>query len=250
MSEDEHTEAPEESWATLADWFIARIAEGWTLHEFVRDSLVAALPTDLTGMQLLDVGCGEGSISRELAGRGGTVLGIDNSERMITAAITATPTGIDYLVDDGTTLSEVPDHCMDWVTAGMALNNLSDLSRALGSIRRVLVPGGRLAFTVPHPCFEAPHSSWVAGRRLIGDYLTEGFWRSREPSGVRRAGNHHRTVSTYVMALIAAGFAIDTMAEPEPPQSVLAEQPHRAGLPPFLLMTATSTNPSSQLDSQ
>jgi hypothetical protein len=130
-----------------------------------------------------------------------------------------------------------------WVTAGLSLNNVPDLTAALGAIHRVLAGGGRLVFTVPHPCFEAPHSTWAdvgdgTSRRVIGDYLDEGFWRSSDPEGVRRAGNQHRTVSTYVNGLLDHGFAITSMAEPEPGAGVAAQQPERAGLPPFLLLQA------------
>jgi hypothetical protein len=109
--------------------------------------------------------------------------------------------------------------------------------------RRVLVSGGRFAFTIPHPCFEAPHATWVdaddgASRRLIGDYLVEGFWRSANPDAVRRAGNEHRTLSHYLTALIEERFTLEIVAEPAVDQRIAAEQPCRAGLPPFLLVRA------------
>ena len=59
---------------------------------------------------------------------------------------------------------------------------------------------------IGHPCFLAPGAETVTSSdgtlgRWVGDYLTERFWRSQNPNGVRRAGNHHRTVSTYLNAL-------------------------------------------------
>jgi hypothetical protein len=76
----------------------------------------------------------------------------------------------------------------------------------------VLRPGGSLVFVIGHPCFLAPEATTARsddGRpgRLIVEYLTDRFWRSANPGGVRRAGNYHRTLSTYLNTLLACGYA-------------------------------------------
>jgi hypothetical protein len=107
----------------------------------------------------------------------------------------------------------------------------------------VLRSGGWFAFTVPHPCFEAPATETISTpsglRRVAGDYFAEGLWRSAHPHSVRRAGNYHRTMSTYITAVLDHGFALQSCDEPAPTEAVRAEAPHRLGLPPFLLVRAT-----------
>lgn len=131
---------------------------------------------------------------------------------------------------------------MDVVTAALSLNNIPDLDAALQSIRRVLRPGGLLAFTVPHPCFEAPGTDTIATEsgthRTVGDYFAEGLWRSPHPRSVRRAGNYHRTISTYITTIVSHGFTLQSFEEPPPNDEVREEAPHRRGLPPFLLVSA------------
>ncbi|MFJ9839729.1 hypothetical protein ACIRYZ_04550 [Kitasatospora sp. NPDC101155] len=73
---------------------------------------------------------------------------------------------------------------------------------------------------------------------MVGDYLAEGFWRSDNPQAVRRAGNHHRTLSTYLSTLLRRGFVPEAVTEPAPTAQVAAQQPQRAGLPPFLVIRA------------
>ncbi|MFE9424755.1 class I SAM-dependent methyltransferase [Kitasatospora sp. NPDC006697] len=237
------TNAPD-TWDSIADWYAELLRTGSPLNEFARDQLLALLPARLTGLRILDLGCGEGLVTRALAERGADVDGIDLSARLIEhaqAAERSQPLGAAYAVDDGQTLRTVPDASRHWVVACLSLNNLPDLPAALTAVSRVLRPGGHLAFAVPHPCFEAPHSAWTGppARRLVGDYATEGFWRAADPHGVRRAGNHHRTLSSYFTALLTHGFTPEAVCEPLPGPAVLARQPQRAGLPPFLLVTSS-----------
>jgi SAM-dependent methyltransferase len=230
-----------DTWDTIADWYADHLDRGSALHRFARDVLMKALPADLSGQRVLDVGCGEGAITRAVAARGAEVIGIDPTVRLIERAEAIeekTATGAAYRVDDGCTLATVSDEWADWVTAGLSLNNVPDLGAAVAAIGRSLVPGGRLVLTVPHPCFEAPHARWVGRERVIGDYGAEGFWRSANPHGVRRAGNHHRTISHYLTTLIDHDFSLRTIAEPPADARVVAEQPRRAALPPFLLVEA------------
>ncbi|WP_199042593.1 class I SAM-dependent methyltransferase [Glycomyces salinus] len=234
-----------DAWNEIADWFAERQRAGSAMHEFARDILFEQLPTELRGLRVLDIGCSQGLLTRAAAERGAKALGIDPAERMIEHALAAeaeTPTGAEFAVDDGCALATVGSASKDWVIAGLSLNNVPDLAACLLAVRRVLVPGGGLVAVIPHPCFEAPHASWTGDRdsprRVVGDYATEGFWRSDNPQGVRRAGNRHRKLSTYVAALIEHGFALEAMTEPAPDEGVVAEQPRRAGLPPFLVLRA------------
>jgi len=231
-----------DTWDTIADWYADYVDRGSAMHQFARDVLLDALPADMSGLRVLDLGCGEGLITRAAASRGAEVVGVDPTVRLIerARAIEATAaTRVTYRVDDGCILATVADDWADWVTAGLSLNNVPDLDAAIASIRRALVPGGRLVLTVPHPCFEAPHARWVGAERTIGSYSTEGFWRSANPRGVRRAGNHHRTISHYLNALIDLGFTLTMIAEPPASPLVIAEQPQRAAQPSFLLVRAS-----------
>lgn len=106
------------------------------------------LPHLRPGCDLLDVGCGPGNITMDLASRvaPGRVVGIDPAADAIAAAheINDRPEQVGFAVDDVYAL-DAPDASYDVVHAHQVLQHLSDPVRALREMRRVLKPGGFVA---------------------------------------------------------------------------------------------------------
>jgi SAM-dependent methyltransferase len=199
----------------------------------------------VTGEPVLDRGCGEGLAARALAARG-PVTGVDLSARLIAQARrqeAAVALGIAFRVGDARTLDGLADGAFAGVAANRSLNNIDDLDAAVQAVRRVLRPGGRLVFTIPHPCFETAHASSATtpdGRtgRLVSGYFDERFWRSDNRQGVRRAGSWHRMLATYLNTLFDDGLAVTRVLEPEPSSALAASRPGRGDVPMFLVVRA------------
>ncbi len=105
------------------------------------------------GMDLLDVGCGPGTITVDLARMvaPGRVVGVDRSEEVVSeAGRLAAPPGagtappVEFRTGDVYGL-DFPDRHFDVVHAHQVLQHLTDPVAALREMRRVLRPGGRLA---------------------------------------------------------------------------------------------------------
>jgi ubiquinone/menaquinone biosynthesis C-methylase UbiE len=229
----------EPTWDSIADWYAELVASGSPPQREALDAILELLPP-VEGLAILDLGCGEGLAARALDGLGARVTGIDSCARLLEHARRQGPRRIEYLAGDAQILAGIPDARFAGVVANLSLNDIPDLSAALASVSRVLRPGGWLAFSIPHPCFEAPHASWHEGARLIASYFEEGFWRSANPHGVRRVGNYHRTLETYSETLASHGLSIRTVREPRASPALLAAQPHRAKLPLFLVVVAAT----------
>ena len=92
------------------------------------------------GERILDVGCGEGTLTKKIVERGATVLGIDNSPEMIAAA---PPAGIDaiLLAAENMTFSSEFDAAFSNATLHWVLEK----EQAARAIFRALKPGGRFA---------------------------------------------------------------------------------------------------------
>ena len=97
------------------------------------------------GDTALDLACGTGSLTRDLAkkvGPDGRVLGIDFSEGMLRAAENRPLPNVEYQLGDATDLAGVPSAQFDAVTIAYGARNIPDLDALFSEMTRVLKPGG------------------------------------------------------------------------------------------------------------
>jgi SAM-dependent methyltransferase len=195
---------------------------------------------DMSGLRVLDFACGHGRMARELARRGGRVVGVDVSLVLLDKARTcerANPMDIAYMHADAASPEALKGEVFDAVVCSFALSDIDDLDGALATVARVLRPDGFFAFSMLHPCFpgwEAKQSrpSWPPGR----GYFTEEWWLADgPPQGLRpRVGSNHRMLSTYLNALASNGLGVEEVIEPAPPQDWTNEPPSTGPVPIFL----------------
>jgi ubiquinone/menaquinone biosynthesis C-methylase UbiE len=103
------------------------------------------------GQRVLDLGCGPGTLTAPLAaaaGPEGLTLGVDLALGMLALARAAAPRWAWVTRMDMQRLG-LAGGAFDAVAAGHALAFCADLPAALAEVRRVLVPGGRLAASLP-----------------------------------------------------------------------------------------------------
>jgi ubiquinone/menaquinone biosynthesis C-methylase UbiE len=208
-------------------------------------ALRALLP-NLSGLKVLDLGCGFGWFCRWAHQQGAAhVLGIDVSERMLAQAKEATDDpSITYIKADMEYL-ELQPKSFDVVYSSLALHYVDNLTGLMAQAYRSLVPGGVLVFSVEHPIFTATlWPNWSvdnAGRKTwpVDSYLDEGprstDWLTK---GVIK---QHRTLATHINMLIQIGFVISHIEEWGPTQEQIAAQPSWADerhRPPFLIIAA------------
>lgn len=110
------------------------------------------LGKDVSGLQIVDFGCGSGANSVHLADRGAYVWGVDISEELISLAtrrmsLSGRPGGARFIVASAHDLP-FPDGSID-IVFGIAILHHLDLKLASGEIFRVLKPGGRAIFQEP-----------------------------------------------------------------------------------------------------
>lgn len=212
-----------------------------SFDRFHRDLFLPLLPAP--GALTLDIGCGEGRLSRLMAAAGHRVVGIDASPTLAAAAREASPATPVALADAAAL--PLPDGCADLAVAFMSLQDVDDMPAAVGEIARVLVPGGRLCLATVHPLNSAgafrsqePDSEFV----LDGSYLESHRYADRSERDDLRMTFHswHHPLTTYTRALERSGLLIEAVREPAVPEDSLRAESSRRWqrLPLFLHIRA------------
>jgi SAM-dependent methyltransferase len=102
---------------------------------------------------VVEIGCGVGRLTREIAHRSRSVLAIDVSAGMIDAAraLNGGLENVEWLVGDGRSLQPIGDESADACVSDVVFQHIPEPAITLGyvaEIARVLRPGGRAAFQV------------------------------------------------------------------------------------------------------
>jgi trans-aconitate methyltransferase len=125
------------SGATAQDWDPDRYARN---ARFVADlgEPAVALLAPRAGERILDLGCGDGALTRRLADAGASVVGVDSSAEMAAAARAA---GLDARVMSGEALAFAAE--FDAVFSNAALHWMRRPAAVIAGVWRALKPGGR-----------------------------------------------------------------------------------------------------------
>lgn len=206
-------------WIELAPDWIKESREGRNaMRVGLLDKAVISACGSVQGLEILDVGCGEGRFSRMLIDRGAErVLGVDLCEPMIKAASELATEKDSYCVGDAQDLSFLADRSFDLAVSYLNQCDLPDFASNSREVSRVLRLGGRFVVCNLHPMRSAT-GSWqrrADGTKLhaiLDRYFDEGE-RHWSLLGSELT-NFHRTLSTYVREYRRCGFAIEDLIEP------------------------------------
>jgi SAM-dependent methyltransferase len=206
-----------EAWeAEAGRWIAWARAPGHDSYwQFHRDAFFAGLPAP--PLRVVDIGCGEGRVSRDLKARGDEVIGVDGSATLIAAAREADPGGT-YLVADAAAIP-LPAASADLAIAFMSPQDIDDLDGAMREAARILVPGGHVRMAIVHPLNSAGRFTTdepAATFEVRGSYLDERRYADTfERDGLAMTFvSHHRSLQQVARAVFAAGLLIDSLAEP------------------------------------
>lgn len=213
-----------QGWEQHADEWIAWARQPGhdTYWRFHRDQFLELVPKP--GRRTLDLGCGEGRLSRDLKTLGHHVVGVDVSPTMIAAARQA-DSDIETHVADAAHLP-FPEASFDCVVAHLSLQDVSDLDETVHEVARVLEPEGRFCAAVVHPMNSAadPRPDAPDPPMIISNsYLDVSYYADN----VVRDGlemtfvSAHRPIEAYANAFGDAGLLIEHLREPKVPDSAI-----------------------------
>ena len=188
-------------------------------------TLEAMLP-DFGGKRVLDLGCGYGWHCQYAIEHGAqSVTGVDISEKMLAVAAQKTDPAIQYLHMAIEDVNFAPD-AFDSVISSLAFHYIPSFEDIVSKVSGCLSTGGDFVFSVEHPVFTAHgsqdwcHDEQGAIRHFPVDrYFIEG---QRDTSFLgENVVKYHRTLTTYLGALLRGGFELTGVVEPQPAEHLL-----------------------------
>jgi 2-polyprenyl-3-methyl-5-hydroxy-6-metoxy-1,4-benzoquinol methylase len=199
------------AWNDVAPIFDTHKSDG--IHPSVADNVLIAWPEMLkliSGKSILDFGCGEGGLARELANRGHEVLGIDTAEKMIALAKQHV-TSASFERSSAYELRE--SQVFDAISSSMVFQFVpdSEICQLFTKLLSHLKPGGTFVFAVHNPDF------LDAARRLGPKFFLDasGQLHIRFRDYERSVPLYSRSSATYTSLLEKLGMK--KVAESTPP---------------------------------
>src|SRR5688572_31612845 len=154
----------ERSWIANADTWRDAVREGRIVSRRVAtDAAIIDAIASLQPKSVLDLGCGEGWLVRELASRGIRGCGVDGSRPLIEAAIEAGG-GSFYALSYEELLNHDFADPFDVAVANFSILD-EDISSILSSAARLISDEGALIIQTIHPAFGTGDGAYVSGWR-------------------------------------------------------------------------------------
>jgi ubiquinone/menaquinone biosynthesis C-methylase UbiE len=182
----------------------------------------ARLLGDVRGRRVLELGCGAASGARWLRGAGAEVVAMDLSAGMLRQAReTSDRSGVrvPLVQADALALPFAPDSFDIVFTAFGAVPFVADSGAVMREVARVLRPGGPWVFSITHPM------RWVfldepdeRGLNAVHSYFDRRAYVEEDEAGTPTYVEQHRTLGDRIRELVAAGFRIRDLIEPEWPE--------------------------------
>ena len=245
------------SWGKVADWYdeVVTDPDSYQQKVILPNILRIVFPASAKamageakkGLKILDLACGQGFFSHEMAKLGAEVVGIDVSPELIALAqkksgsaehgyfparkflvfapsrsqVSAEPA---FFLAPATDLSILGEKKFDVVISILAIQNIENISQAFKEVSRVLKPLGKFVIVLNHPAFRIPKkSSWAFDEtnkiqyRRVDEYLSESRAEiDMNPGAVGKGEktiSFHRPLQTYSKILANSGFAISRIEE-------------------------------------
>lgn len=153
--------------AAQIDYWNTAVGQTWVEHQAQLDRLIAPLGAEAmrvlapaAGERILDVGCGCGETTLELAARvgpGGGVVGVDISEPMLAVArardLPVNAVEPQFRNSDAQ-VADLGEAAFDAIFSRFGVMFFSDPAAAFANLHRAVRPGGRLAFVCWRPYAE------------------------------------------------------------------------------------------------
>ncbi len=209
------------SWGKVADRYDEVVSDADSYQKKIILPNILRLVLPRNGLRVLDLACGQGFFSHEIAKAGAEVVGVDISPELVAKAKKGQG---NFLSAVATNLSVLGDRKFDVAICVLAIQNIEDISKTFKEVARVLEKNGKFIIVLNHPAFRVPKkSSWgfddsaKVEYRRVDEYLSESRAEidmnpAAEGKGEKTI-SFHRPLQVYSKTLANASFSISRIEE-------------------------------------
>lgn len=206
---------------------------GEPYKRFVVDPILFRLVGDFKGLDVLELGCGNGYLARKFIEQGTKSLVLADISKycLENAKNKFSDERISYLEQDMTLSWRIKADSIDVVYSNMMLNEVENIVTPTAEAYRVLRPGGTFVFSVIHPAWDL----WVFAQEKVGQksskmknskaYFDRGMM-SYVMGGKYDVEHYHHTIGDYFASLVKTAFIVSDLIEPEFSPSFVNEYPN------------------------
>lgn len=162
----------------------------------------------VNGRSVLDAGCASGELSAWLLSEGADVTALDNSTAFITMIQERFGQRLRACRADLAQGLPFADCAFDVVASSLTLHYIADWEALMRELFRITKPGGRLVFSTHHPSMTASLVTKYFKTALVRDVFTID-------GKAYPVQFYHRSLEGIIAPVLAAGFAIRAICEPE-----------------------------------
>lgn len=215
------------SWDNVNKWYGNRVGEkGHYYQQKIIFPRILELIEFKKDLKILDLGCGEGVLSRYLSDKDyNKYLGIDLSKNLVEQAkIKNKDSRNEFLMLDVSRKLSLNNKDFDYALFILSLQNIDDYDSALRNVSNLLRKNGKLLIVLNHPSFRIPKSSsWEVDTksmhqyRRVFRYMTEHKIRIDMTPGSKQKSEYtytfHRSLQDYSLSLFNNGLVIERIYE-------------------------------------
>ncbi|MEC0240342.1 methyltransferase domain-containing protein [Paenibacillus dokdonensis] len=218
----------------------------WTenANDTLEKPIILQLIGDVTGLEILDLGCGDASFGNELLDAGAvSYTGIEGSANMVEEAKKTMHRSKTEIIHTAIEDWDFPDSRFDMAISRLVLHYIEDVEAIFKKVYQSLVDGGSFIFSVEHPVMTSsyglPREEGMKQDWIVDQYFHTGIRKQEWLGGT--AVKYHRTIEDIYSALQHAGFNITRLRESKPDQANFQHNEtyqRRMRIPLFLFFSA------------
>ena len=195
---------------------------------------------------ILDVGCGTGFLTNDLANMADTCWGIDFSKESIKLATKNYQKKNLYFVCSSIKAFK-SDQLFDACIANMVFMDDPEWKDSLNNIFKLLSPDGKLLMTITHPCFWPKYwgyqdEEWF---NYLDEVFIQGTFSITLEKDIGTTTHIHRPLSSYIHTILEHGFIIEKILELSDLSTSLS--PDKTNYPRFIFIKAGKAFPHPNL---